>query len=91
MTYQMKPLGCDPQLIKGMSEKVIVSHYENNYGGAVKRLNLIGEQLAGIDFNTAPGYLINGLKRAQLIATNPWCCTNCSLTLSASKARQNLN
>jgi len=42
----MKPLGCDPQHVKGMSEKLIVSHYENNYGGAVKRLNLITEQLA---------------------------------------------
>lgn len=69
-TYSMKPLGCDPQKIKGMSEKLIVSHYESNYGGAVKRLNLIVEQLAGLDFNTAPGYLLNGLKREQLIATN---------------------
>ena len=69
-TYSMKPLGCDPQQIRGMSEKLIVSHYENNYGGAVKRLNLITEQLAGLDFNTAPGFLINGLKREQLIATN---------------------
>jgi len=66
----MKPLGCDPQRIKGMSEKLIVSHYENNYGGAVKRLNLITEQLAGLDFNTAPNFLINGLKREELIATN---------------------
>jgi Fe-Mn family superoxide dismutase len=70
MTYAMKPLGCDPARIKGMSEKLIVSHYENNYGGAVKRLNLITEQLAGLDFNTAPGLLINGLKREELIATN---------------------
>lgn len=70
MTYTMKPLGCDPQRIKGMSEKLIISHYENNYGGAVKRLNLIAEQLAGLDFNTAPGFFINGLKREQLIATN---------------------
>ena len=70
MTYSMKPLGCDPARIKGMSEKLIVSHYENNYGGAVKRFNLIEEQLAGLDFNTAPGFLINGLKREQLIATN---------------------
>jgi len=68
--YSMKPLGCDPERIKGMSEKLIVSHYENNYGGAVKRLNLIAEQLAGLDFNTAPNYLINGLKREELIATN---------------------
>ena len=70
MVYTMKPLGCDPQRIKGMSEKLIVSHYENNYGGAVKRLNLITEQLAGLDFNTAPNFLINGLKREELIATN---------------------
>ena len=70
-SYKMKPLGCDPQHVKGMSEKLIVSHYENNYGGAVKRLNLITEQLAGLDFNTAPGFLINGLKREELIASNP--------------------
>jgi Fe-Mn family superoxide dismutase len=70
MTYAMKPLGCDPSRIEGMSERLIVSHYENNYGGAVKRLNLIEEQLAGLDFKHAPGYLINGLKREQLIATN---------------------
>jgi Fe-Mn family superoxide dismutase len=70
MAYTMKPLGCDPQRIKGMSEKLIVSHYENNYGGAVKRLNLITEQLAGLDFNTAPNFFINGLKREELIATN---------------------
>jgi hypothetical protein len=44
MPYQMKPLFCDPSRIKEMSERLIVSHYENNYGGAVKRLNLIQEE-----------------------------------------------
>src|SRR5260221_1405535 len=34
MTYRTKPLSCDPAKIKGMSERLIVSHYENNYGGA---------------------------------------------------------
>lgn len=53
-----------------MSERMIVSHYENNYGGAVKRLNLIDEKLAEVDFANTPGFLINGLKREQLIATN---------------------
>jgi superoxide dismutase, Fe-Mn family len=70
MTYSTKPLGCDPARIKGMSERLIVSHYENNYGGAVKRLNLIEEKLAKLDYANAPGYLINGLKREQLIAMN---------------------
>jgi superoxide dismutase, Fe-Mn family len=70
MTYVMKPLSCDPSQIRGMSERMIISHYENNYGGAVKRLNLIEEKLAGLDFDNTPGFLINGLKREQLIAAN---------------------
>src|SRR2546427_6177523 len=70
MTYQIKPLSCDPAKIKGMSERLIVSHYENNYSGAVKRLNLIDQQLAELDYAKAAGFLINGLKREQLIAMN---------------------
>ena len=70
MSYQMKPLSCDPSRIKGMSERLIVSHYENNYGGAVKRLNLIQEKVAELDYANAPGFLINGLKREELIAMN---------------------
>ena len=70
MTYAMKPLSCDPNSIRGMSERMIVSHYENNYGGAVKRLNLIEEKLAELDYATAPAFLVNGLKREQLIANN---------------------
>ena len=70
MTYAMKPLACDPTRIKGMSERLIVSHYENNYGGAVNRLNAIMAQLADLDFAAAPVFVINGLKREELIATN---------------------
>src|SRR2546426_3510248 len=70
MTYAMKPLSCDPARIKGMSERLIISHYENNYGGAVKRLNLIEEKLAELDPASAPGFLINGLKREELIEMN---------------------
>jgi superoxide dismutase, Fe-Mn family len=70
MPYTMKSLSCDPARIKGMSEPLIVGHYENNYGGAVKRLNVIDEKLAELDYASAPGFLINGLKREQLIAMN---------------------
>ena len=70
MTYAMKPLACDPTRIKGMSEQLIVSHYENNYGGAVSRLNAIAAQLAELDFAAAPVFVVNGLKREELIATN---------------------
>ena len=70
MPYDIKPLSCDPKKLKGLSEKLVVSHWENNYGGAVKRLNAITSQLASLDFATAPVFVINGLKREELIATN---------------------
>jgi len=70
MTYQPKPLSLDPKSIKGISERVLVSHYENNYVGAVKRLNAIGAQLADLDFAKAPNFVVNGLKREELIASN---------------------
>ena len=70
MTYAIKPLSCDPKKLKGLSEKLIVSHHENNYGGAVKRLNAIAAQLAELDFAKAPVFVINGLKREELTATN---------------------
>ena len=70
MKFDVKPMPFDPKKIKGLSEKLLVSHYENNYTGAVKRLGAIAEQLAGLDYAKAPGFLINGLKREELIATN---------------------
>ena len=70
MPYTIKTLGCDPARVKGMSERLIVSHYENNYCGAVKRLNLIEERLAELDYANASGVLINGLKREELVAMN---------------------
>ena len=70
MTYDPKPLSLDPKTINGISEKVLVSHYENNYLGAVKRLNAIGAQLAEVDFVKAANFVINGLKREELIAMN---------------------
>jgi Fe-Mn family superoxide dismutase len=66
----MKPLSCDPTKLNGLSERLIISHYENNYGGAVKRLNAISAQLAELDFAKAPVFVINGLKREELVASN---------------------
>jgi Fe-Mn family superoxide dismutase len=70
MNYAMKPLACDPAKLGGLSEKLILSHYENNYGGAVKRLNAISERLAELDWPAAPVFVINGLKREELVAMN---------------------
>jgi Fe-Mn family superoxide dismutase len=68
--FEIKKLPFDPARIKGLSEKLLQSHWQNNYSGAVKRLNAIGAQLAGLDFATAPVFVVNGLKREELIAAN---------------------
>ena len=68
--YQIKPLPFDPKSIKGLSEKILVSHHDNNYAGAVKRLNAIAAQWAALDVAKAPVFTINGLKREELIAMN---------------------
>jgi len=70
MRYQLEPIHCRPWLLNGISLKLIESHYENNYGGALRRLNAISEKLAALDFATTPGYVINGLKREELVALN---------------------
>ena len=34
MTIEVRPLIFKPQYLNGLTEKLVVSHYENNYGGA---------------------------------------------------------
>jgi Fe-Mn family superoxide dismutase len=67
---QPLPLPFDPKTITGLSEKLLLSHHDNNYVGAVKRLGSITAQFASVDPATAPGFVINGLKREELIAWN---------------------
>ncbi|MGH6966869.1 MAG: superoxide dismutase [Phenylobacterium sp.] len=69
-TYTPKPLPFDPKGVAGLSEKLLVSHHDNNYVGAVKRLGAIRGEFAKLDPATAPGFMINGLKREELIAWN---------------------
>ncbi len=70
MRYRLKPIFCRPWLLNGLSLKLIESHYENNYGGALRRLNAITDELEALDFAKAPGYVVNGLKREELVALN---------------------
>jgi Fe-Mn family superoxide dismutase len=67
--HAVKPLPFNPAKLKGLSEKLLLSHHANNYGGAVKRLNLIQQQLGTIA-KDAPPYQVGSLKREELIATN---------------------
>jgi len=64
------PLPFDPKSLKGLSEKLVQSHWENNYGGAVKALNTVrGRLAAALASSDTPPYVYNGLKREQLLRT----------------------
>ncbi|HLL09555.1 MAG TPA: Fe-Mn family superoxide dismutase [Rubrivivax sp.] len=70
MDALIQPLPFEPGSLAGLSARLLDSHHRNNYAGAVKRLNAIRGQLRALDFDVAPGFVLNGLKREELIAGN---------------------
>ena len=65
-----KDLPYNPGMFQGLSGTLLRSHHQNNYGGAVKRLNAIRAALGEARFGSLSGFELNGLKREELIATN---------------------
>jgi Fe-Mn family superoxide dismutase len=70
MRYQIAPLFCRPWTLNGISPRLIESHYENNYGAALNRLNAIAEELDALDPVTTPAHVINRLKQEEMAALN---------------------
>src|SRR3954466_5985947 len=63
MTISVRPLLFKPHRLNGLSDKLLISHYENNYGRALRRLNAIQARTATLDWPAAPVFEINGVKR----------------------------
>src|SRR5438105_15545584 len=68
-SVMVRPFLLKPQWMNGLSERLLVSHYVNNYGGALRRLNAIRARLAALDWASAPGFEIHGLNGEALIAS----------------------
>jgi Fe-Mn family superoxide dismutase len=68
MPRRITPIPCKPWTLNGLSDRLIVSHYENNYGAAVRSVNSIQSRLAELDPTSAPVYEIRALKQAELSA-----------------------
>lgn len=65
-----KPLPFDPKKLNGISERLIQSHWENNYGGSVKMLNAVNKRIAAaLNDKDFPAFEFNGLKREHLMRT----------------------
>jgi len=67
--HQIVPLPFDPKKLRGLSERLLTSHHENNYGGALKSLNKVEEELARTT-KESPGFLVSGLRERELQFTN---------------------
>jgi Fe-Mn family superoxide dismutase len=70
MRYQLAPLYCRPWTLNGISARLIESHYENNYGAALNRLNALSEEIERFDFGTASDQSLVRLKRDETAALN---------------------
>lgn len=67
---QPKTLPFDPAKLQGISEKLIRSHWENNYVGSVKALNIVEQRLEKmLREPELPAYLYGDLKREELMRT----------------------
>ena len=65
-----KALPFDPAKLNGISEKLIRSHWDNNYSGAVKALNALEIKLAQLlSDKDVPPFVYGPLKREELIRT----------------------
>lgn len=63
--HKVEPLSFDPAKLNGLSERMMRSHHENNYAGAVKNLNRVEQELASIDKDTPP-FLVAALREREL-------------------------
>jgi Fe-Mn family superoxide dismutase len=65
-----RPLGFDATRLTGLSEKLIRSHWENNYQGSVKALNMVeGRLAAAMADKDLPPVIYGDLKREELHRT----------------------
>jgi len=64
-----QPLPFQATALKGISDKMITSHHDNNYAGAVKNLNKVEEELSRVTKET-PAFVVGGLKQSELVYRN---------------------
>jgi len=67
--HAVLPLPFDAKKLKGLSERLLTSHHDNNYAGAVNNLNKVEDELARLPTD-APAYLVGGLRERELVFGN---------------------
>jgi Fe-Mn family superoxide dismutase len=68
-SHKPVPLPFNAAKLRGLSEKLLTSHHDNNYAGAVKNLNAVELELDKITKDT-PGFQVAGLRERELTYAN---------------------
>ena len=66
--HQILPLPRKPYALNWLPERLVVSHYEKDYGAAVRTLNALRDRLAAIDPSSVTPAEMRALKREELSA-----------------------
>lgn len=67
--HTVVPLPFKPGALNGISERMIVSHHDNNYAGAVKNLNRVEQELKNINPDMPP-FMVANLRQSELTFRN---------------------
>lgn len=69
-THELRPLPFKAAALKGLSARLIESHWSKNYGGSVRALNATNKRLAAaLTDPELPAFTYNDLKREHLMRT----------------------
>jgi Fe-Mn family superoxide dismutase len=68
MPHTLIPIPCKPWSLNGLSERLVVNHYENEYGTAVRTLNAIRDDLAQLDLSAMSAHQVRAIKNEELAA-----------------------
>ena len=70
MRHAVIPIPCKPWSLSGLSERLIVSHYENSYGDAVRSLNELRDEVGALDLAKVPPYRLRALMTEEARIAN---------------------
>ena len=67
--HKPAPLPFNAAKLQGLSEKLLTSHHDNNYAGAIKNLNAVELELDKVTKDT-PGFQVAALRERELTYAN---------------------
>lgn len=84
----LAPLPFNPAFLNGLSERLLRSHHENNYGGAVRNLNRAEQEFLRITADTPP-FVVAALRDRELTFRNSMILHEASFAVLGGDGKRN--